>query len=172
VVGNECTRRWTDRCGAGLRHLPRNDRREAFSVNAQTVVDRGQKHLTSTSLSLTVLHHGTPTGLEFSVLADAIVGRFHPTSGPVEVDLGDVQGGDRVSRRHALLYVENLIWCVRDLQSTNGLFVRQNDGSTIRVFRSTTLEHGMQVSFGPVTLGVSIITEDPRRSAHHGETVG
>jgi pSer/pThr/pTyr-binding forkhead associated (FHA) protein len=135
-----------------------------MGLNEQTVVDRRTISPSASQLRLTVLHHGTPTGQEFSIADGAIVGRFHPTSGPVDVDLSDFQGGDRVSRRHGLLFVENNRWYARDLQSTNGLFLRSPGGETIRVFRSAGLEDGAQLSFGPVTMRVTLDHVNPPRS--------
>jgi len=53
-----------------------------------------------------------------------VVGRFDASTGPVEIDLTGVPGAENISRRHAELYFEGGAWKVRDLGSTNGVFVK------------------------------------------------
>jgi hypothetical protein len=52
------------------------------------------------------------------------VGRFDPSTGPVDIDLSGMPGESHVSRRHGELYLENGKWLVRDLGSTNGIYVK------------------------------------------------
>jgi hypothetical protein len=50
-----------------------------------------------------------------------VVGRFDPSAGPVDIDLSGGQGENYISRRHAEVFLENGVWMVRDLGSTNGV---------------------------------------------------
>ncbi len=78
---------------------------------------------------------GALTGEEIPLLAQRlVVGRFDPETGPVDVDLSGAPGSEHISRQHAELYREgDGPWLVRDLGSTNGVFVKG----------------GREASFGP-----------------------
>jgi pSer/pThr/pTyr-binding forkhead associated (FHA) protein len=51
-----------------------------------------------------------------------------------------------VSKRHALLKLSAMKWCVRDLDSRNGVFV---NGKRVR---EAILQHGDKLTIGPYTL--------------------
>ena len=82
-----------------------------------------------------------------------VVGRFDPSTGPVDIDLGGFPGGQHLSRRHAELYWENGCWMVRDLGSTNGVFVRGagEDTFSARLQEPVELHDGDEIAFGNVT---------------------
>lgn len=61
---------------------------------------------------------------EFLIGSNAIVGIFDPDMGPVEVDLEGFQGDETVSRNHAEIYQEGGTWKIKDLGSTNGIFIK------------------------------------------------
>lgn len=63
----------------------------------------------------------------------------------------------RISRRHASLAIEDGVWTVRDLDSTNGI---QQDGEPRRSF---ALVPGVELSLG----GVTLIAESPHSIALH-----
>ena len=69
---------------------------------------------------------GAPTG-EFIPLQGErlVVGRFDASSGPVDIDLSGLGGQEHISRRHAELYREQGRWAVRDLGSTNGVYIKR-----------------------------------------------
>lgn len=54
-----------------------------------------------------------------------LVGRFDPDSGPVEVDLEGFLGDETISRNHAEIYQEGGNWKIKDLGSTNGVFIKR-----------------------------------------------
>ena len=54
-----------------------------------------------------------------------LIGRFDPDSGPVEVDLDGFPGDDTISRNHAEIYQESGSWKIKDLGSTNGVFIKR-----------------------------------------------
>lgn len=56
----------------------------------------------------------------------AMVGRFDPDSGPVDIDLDELVGGETVSRNHAEIYREDGQWKVKDLDSENHTFIRRS----------------------------------------------
>lgn len=102
------------------------------------------------SASLTLIEFGNPTNtvipLNFSPVA---VGKFDPAQGPIDVDLSHLVGNEYISRRHAELYFDQG-WAVRDLGSTNGVFIRRKDQSDFLPRLQTTfkLESGDEIAFG------------------------
>lgn len=81
-----------------------------------------------------------------------VVGRFDASTGPVEIDLTGVPGAENISRRHAELYFEGGAWKVRDLGSTNGVFVKRAGEETYspRLVEPTPLHSGDELAFGNV----------------------
>ena len=61
---------------------------------------------------------------EFSIEGSALIGIFDPDMGPVDIDLEDFSGNETVSRNHAEIYQEAGIWKIKDLGSTNGVFIK------------------------------------------------
>jgi hypothetical protein len=93
---------------------------------------------------------GAPTAETFLLGERAVVGRFDPDTGPVDVDLGSFPEAVYVSRRHAELYHDaSGQWFVRDLNSSNGTFIRSGgEGSFRRITEEQTLQDGDEVAFG------------------------
>ncbi len=60
---------------------------------------------------------------------NAIIGRFDPDTGPVDVDLEGFKGEDTISRNHAEIYQEGGQWKVKDLGSVNGVFIKRSGES-------------------------------------------
>ncbi|AFW96130.1 FHA domain-containing protein [Anabaena sp. 90] len=89
---------------------------------------------------------------EFSLESNSIVGIFDPDMGPVDIDLEPFSGGDTVSRNHAEVYQEGGVWKIKDLGSTNGIFIKPS-GQTRFAARITvpqTLNSGDEIAFGKV----------------------
>lgn len=98
---------------------------------------------------------GAPTG-EFIPLQGErlVVGRFDASSGPVEIDLSALGGQEHISRRHAELYREQGVWAVRDLGSTNGVYIKRKGeaGFSPRLQEPATLADGDELAFGNLML--------------------
>jgi hypothetical protein len=79
-----------------------------------------------------------------------VVGRFDPSAGPVDIDLSGGQGENYISRRHAEVYLENGFWLVRDLGSTNGVYVKRAGQAQYspRIIEPQALSDGDEVAFG------------------------
>ncbi|HWG84594.1 MAG TPA: FHA domain-containing protein, partial [Deinococcales bacterium] len=79
-----------------------------------------------------------------------VVGRFDPSTGPVDIDLSGQQGSEHISRRHAELYLENGRWAVRDLGSTNGVYVKAAAAGSYgpRIQAPHVLSDGDEIAFG------------------------
>lgn len=82
-----------------------------------------------------------------------VVGRFDASTGPVEIDLTGVPGAENISRRHAELLFEG-VWKVRDLGSTNGVFIKRagEEAYSPRIVEPTELRDGDEIAFGNVIL--------------------
>jgi FHA domain/zinc-ribbon domain len=79
-----------------------------------------------------------------------VVGRFDPSAGPVDIDLSGGQGENYISRRHAEVYLEGDAWMVRDLGSTNGVYVKRAGQAQYspRIIEPQVLFDGDEVAFG------------------------
>jgi len=75
---------------------------------------------------LVVKRNGAETDTEFEIHSPAVIGRFDPAVGPVDVDLGGLPEGAYVSRKHAKIIFDG-VWKVVDLGSSNGTFVLRDD---------------------------------------------
>lgn len=98
---------------------------------------------------------GAPTG-EFIPLQGErlVVGRFDASSGPVDIDLSALGGQEHISRRHAELYREQGRWAVRDLGSTNGVYIKRKGetGFSPRLQEPASLADGDELAFGNLML--------------------
>ncbi|MFB9991087.1 FHA domain-containing protein [Deinococcus oregonensis] len=98
---------------------------------------------------------GAPTG-EFIPLQGErlVVGRFDASSGPVDIDLSGLGGQEHISRRHAELYREQGVWSVRDLGSTNGVYIKRKGEPSFspRLQEPATLADGDELAFGNLML--------------------
>ena len=98
------------------------------------------------------MRFGAPTGDEIPLFGERLtIGRFDPETGPVDVDLSELDTGGHVSRQHGELYREGDGWMVRDLGSTNGIFVK-GSGAPFgpRITAPRALADGDEVAFGNV----------------------
>lgn len=76
---------------------------------------------------LTVRRSGVDTSEVFAFAPPAVIGRFDPNVGPIEVDLAGLPEGSYVSRRHAKITFDDGIWSIHDLGSSNGTFICRDD---------------------------------------------
>lgn len=110
---------------------------------------------TGSTAKLGLKKFGQPTG-DFIPLngEKLVVGRFDASSGPVDIDLGEMAGKEHISRHHAELYLENGVWHVRDLGSTNGVFLKKKGEGTFspRLQEPAALADGDELAFGNVML--------------------
>src|SRR5271169_4443108 len=81
----------------------------------------------ATSGTLVLKRSGAETDISFTLNPPSIVGRFDPTVGPIDVDLGSLPEGSYVSRKHAKITCEDGVWKVHDLGSSNGTFILRAD---------------------------------------------
>ncbi|QOV23994.1 FHA domain-containing protein [Anabaenopsis elenkinii] len=94
---------------------------------------------------------GSPVS-EFTLDGNAIVGVFDPDMGPVDIDLEAFMGGETVSRNHGEIYQSNGTWFIKDLGSTNGIFIKPVGQTRFgaRITTPETLNPGDEIAFGKV----------------------
>jgi FHA domain len=101
---------------------------------------------------LVAKRYGAVTTEEIPLQAERlVVGRFDPESGPVDIDLSNSPESGQLSRHHAEIYREaDGQWHVKDLGSTNGVFVKRPDSSIFgpRITTPAALNPGDEVAFG------------------------
>jgi hypothetical protein len=101
---------------------------------------------------LVAVRYGASTGEEVPLFGQRlVVGRFDPETGPVDIDLSEAAESGHISRQHGELYREaNGPWMVRDLGSTNGVFVKGGDTASFgpRITAPRALNDGDEVAFG------------------------
>jgi pSer/pThr/pTyr-binding forkhead associated (FHA) protein len=102
---------------------------------------------TSETARLVLRRGGSDTDIEFPFTLPAIVGRFDPTVGPIDVDLGALTPeGGYVSRRHARIYLgDDGEARIQDLGSSNGTFVLRDDFVRIE---DEAVHDGEEIAFG------------------------
>lgn len=76
---------------------------------------------------LIIKRGGVETDDRFQFQPPAIIGRFDPAVGPIDVNLGATAEGVYVSRKHAKITAEDGVWKITDLGSANGTFILRAD---------------------------------------------
>lgn len=106
---------------------------------------------TATTAKLISKQPGSPIA-EFSLDSNAVVGIFDPDMGPVDIDLEEFPGSNTVSRNHAEIYIEGGFWKIKDLGSTNGVFIKQSSQTRFgaRITVPETINFGDEIAFGKV----------------------
>ncbi len=95
--------------------------------------------------------YGASTTETFPLVGDRVsVGRFDSSTGPVDIDLSGMKGEAHISRRHAEFALENGKWVIRDLGSTNGVYLKRVGQSAYgpRITQPENLNDGDEVAFG------------------------
>ncbi|MBC6473162.1 MAG: FHA domain-containing protein [Hormoscilla sp. GM102CHS1] len=86
--------------------------------------------------------------------SSAIIGRFDPDTGPVEVDLEGFHGDETVSRNHGEIYLERGQWQIKDIGSINGIFIKPAGQTRFgpKITMPSTLNPGDEIAIGKVRL--------------------
>jgi pSer/pThr/pTyr-binding forkhead associated (FHA) protein len=111
---------------------------------AATDAEGGAERVCAT---LTLKRDGVETEDVFTLTSPAVVGRFDPSVGPVDVDLSPLPEASYVSRRHARITYEAGHWRIEDLGSSNGTFIKREDDDYERV-DSAELTHETEIALG------------------------
>lgn len=94
---------------------------------------------------ITVKRGGVATEEVFLFAPPAVIGRFDPSVGPVDIDLGGLPEGAYVSRKHAKISCEEGVWKLTDLGSSNGTYVLRDDFEKID---EAELQDGTEFALG------------------------
>jgi pSer/pThr/pTyr-binding forkhead associated (FHA) protein len=111
----------------------------------QPAEDAGAEDAAGPRAKLVLKRAGAETEDAFSFGSPATIGRFDPSVGPIDVDLGTLDEGVYVSRKHARIVCENGVWRVEDLGSSNGTFVLRSDFEKVD---SAEIADGDEIAFG------------------------
>jgi pSer/pThr/pTyr-binding forkhead associated (FHA) protein len=95
--------------------------------------------------TLVVKRNGAETTEIFTVNNPCVIGRFDPSVGPIDIDLGNLPEGVYVSRKHAKITQEDGVWKIHDLGSSNGTFVLADDFEKVMI---ADLADGAEIALG------------------------
>lgn len=104
----------------------------------------------SEGAELRLIREGSPTEHAFPLEGTSLIGRHDPNVGPVDVDLGSLEEGVYISRKHAEIRNEDGRWLLKDLGSSNGTFTVDTDGEAQRITDEVELHDGDTIAFGNV----------------------
>lgn len=113
--------------------------------DAQDVTPEDEEDTNATHPRLIIKRAGEETQDIFPVVAPATIGRFDPSVGPIDVDLGSIPEGSYVSRKHAKIVEANGVFSIEDLGSSNGTFILREDWEKVE---SAELEDGTEIALG------------------------
>lgn len=99
----------------------------------------------ATTAKLIVKRNGAETDESFPVNSPATIGRFDASVGPVDIDLGNLPEGAYVSRKHARFTLEDGVWTIEDLGSSNGTFILRDDFERVE---AAELSDGTEIALG------------------------
>lgn len=95
--------------------------------------------------TLTVKRSGAETDVVFNLTPPTVIGRFDPAVGPVDIDLAGLPEGVYVSRKHASITIEDGVWTLHDLGSSNGTFILRDDFERVE---EAELQDGSEIALG------------------------
>ena len=110
-----------------------------------TPVDEGETETIVGRARLFSRVHGETNrddGIEF--FGDVVIGQFDAEVGVVDVDLGEFEGSEYISPRHAKLRFEDGKWWIEDLGSKNGVFINRGE----RITEPTQIKTGDEIGLG------------------------
>ena len=94
---------------------------------------------------LVVKRSGAETDVEFPVNPPCVIGRFDPSIGPIDIDLGALPERSYVSRKHAKITCDDGIWKIADMGSSNGTFLLRQDFEKVD---EADLQDGDEIALG------------------------
>jgi pSer/pThr/pTyr-binding forkhead associated (FHA) protein len=94
---------------------------------------------------LVLKRQGQETEDAFLFSPPAVIGRFDPSVGPIDVDLGSVPEGSYVSRKHARIDEADGVWTITDLGSSNGTYVLRDDFEKVD---TAEISDGTEIALG------------------------
>ena len=89
-----------------------------------------------------------------------LVGKFDPDTEIVDIDLVRFPDAELISRNHAELSFDGSSWQVRDLNSTNGTYLKRGAERAFKITQPETVHEGDRLSFANIVFTFSILPED------------
>lgn len=110
---------------------------------------------------------GVPTTTSIHIGGRAILGRIVPGHEPVDVDLGQLPGGEHCSPRHACIWrTADNVWWIGDIGSYGGTFWRgSGQGGFIPVTAHQRLGDGDELALGNLHLQFRIFSSGSGKAA-------
>ncbi len=100
---------------------------EEEPIHEEVVAEDAGQSVVPGPAKLVVKRAGVLTDIEYPIAPPATIGRFDPSVGPIDVDLGSQPEGAYVSRKHAKIVFTDGVWKLVDLGSSNGTFILRDD---------------------------------------------
>lgn len=122
-----------------------------------TVITSTEKTLTTARLI--PKQAGSPVPEFILDSSSAIIGRFDPDTGPVEVDLEGFYGSQTVSHNHGEIYLEEGQWQIKDFDSINGIYIKPAGQTRFgpKITMPSRLNSGDEIAIGKVRLLFQIV---------------
>lgn len=116
-------------------------------VEQEQATDEGMPEPEGPTGILVLKRGGAETEEVFLFSPPAVIGRFDPTVGPIDVDLGSIPEGAYVSRKHARIENRDGEWFLSDLESANGTW-KLGEKDFDRIDGEVTLADGDEIALG------------------------
>ena len=127
-----------------------------MKINAGERFQSAQALINAISASARLVSINKQAGVtrEFTLKSNNVIGKYDPDLPPVDIDLGGFSGSDTVSRKHAEIYREGDRLKIKDLGSTNGVFIKHSGQTRFspKITTPETLINADEVAFGGVKL--------------------
>ncbi len=84
--------------------------------------------------------------------SNAIIGKFDPDTGPVDIDLEGFPHEETISRQHGSIYREGGQWKIQDLGSINGIFIKRSNEIkfSARITSPTIINMGDEIAIAKI----------------------
>lgn len=131
---------------------------EAEEVVATEAPDHAVVASPAGTATLVVVRNNVETDEVFTFAPPATIGRFDPSVGPIDIDLGGMPEGSYVSRKHAKITCEDGVWKLHDLGSSNGCYIKRDDFDKIE---EAELADGAEIALGNARFVFHLSGETP-----------
>lgn len=117
-------------------------------VSEEPVEQAVEEQASVLSPRLVLKRGGQETEEIFLFGCPAMIGRFDPSVGPIDVDLGSIPEGSYVSRKHAKIHEEDGQFILSDLSSSNGTYRLDPEAGDFVKIESAPISDGDEIAFG------------------------
>ncbi len=117
-------------------------------VSEEPIEEGVEEQSVALSPRLILKRGGQESEVIFLFGCPAMIGRFDPSVGPIDVDLGSIPEGSYVSRKHAKIHEEEGQFVLTDLSSSNGTYRLDADAGDFVKIDSSPISDGDEIAFG------------------------